>query len=152
MIASIKRVDATIFENSDQVVLSSSMSKSKPVTIAPWLSVRNSLRALDFYKSAFDAEESYRLDVPDGVIARLSIEGAEFWIADESPESQNFSPESVGGNSIRMILSVDDPDRVFARAIAAGASEVYPVSEGHGWRVGRIKDPFGHHWEIGKEI
>ena len=51
-----------------------------------------------------------------------------------------------------MILTVADPDAVVAKAIAAGAKEIYPVSEGHGWRVGRIVDPFGHHWEIGRRI
>jgi PhnB protein len=51
-----------------------------------------------------------------------------------------------------MILTVSDPDSVFKQTIAAGAKEVYPVSEGHGWRVGRVVDPFGHHWEIGREI
>ncbi len=122
-------------------------------TIAPWLSVRNSARAVDFYKAAFAATEVFHLDGPEGsVVARLSVEGAEFWLADESPEHGNFSPESLGGSSVRMILTVADPDAVFARAVKAGASQVYPVSEGHGWRVGRVVDPFGHHWEIGKPL
>jgi PhnB protein len=120
-------------------------------TIAPWLSVRRSAEAVEFYKSAFGATEAYRLDA-DGVIARLSIEGAEFWVGDESPEHCNFSPESLNGSSVRIILTVSDPDAVFARARAAGAAEVYPVSEGHGWRIGRVVDPFGHHWEIGHPL
>lgn len=122
-------------------------------TIAPWLSVRRSAEAVEFYKSAFAAIEVYRLDGGDkGIVARLSIDGAEFWIADESPEHGNFSPESLHGNSVRMILTVPDPDAVFARACSAGASEVWPVSEGHGWRIGRVVDPFGHHWEIGRPL
>ena len=121
-------------------------------TIAPWLSVRNSIQALDFYKSAFGATEAYRLDVPGGVVARLSIDGAEFWLSDESPEHGNSSPESLGGGSVRMILTVADPDAVFMRAIEAGASEIFPVGEEHGWRLGRVVDPFGHHWEIGREL
>ena len=121
-------------------------------TIAPWLSVRNSIQALDFYKSAFGATEAYRLDVPGGVVARLSIDGAEFWLSDESPEHGNSSPESLGGGSVRMILTVADPDAVFRRAIKAGASEIFPVGEEHGWRLGRVVDPFGHHWEIGREL
>ncbi len=119
-------------------------------TIAPWLSVRGSVRAVDFYKSAFGAVEVYRLDAGDGVVARLSIDGAEFWVSDESPEHGNFSPESLGGGSVRIILTVADPDAVFARARSTGATEVYPVSEEHGWRIGRVVDPFGHHWEIGR--
>jgi PhnB protein len=124
-----------------------------PCTIAPWLSVRNSAQALEFYKSAFRATEVYRLDGPDGgVVARLSVDGAEFWLGDESPEHGNFSPESLGGGSVRMILTVANPDEVFAWALAAGASEVHPVSEGYGWRIGRVVDPFGHHWEIGRPL
>src|SRR5271154_1777280 len=108
-------------------------------SIAPWLSLRNGIGALEFYKLAFGAVEVYRLDGPDStVVARLSVDGAEFWLADESPQHGNFSPASPGGCSIRMILTVADPDAMFARALAAGAKEVYPVSEGHGWRVGRV--------------
>jgi len=122
-------------------------------SIAPWLSVRGSARALEFYKSAFGAMEVYRLDGPGGsVVAKLSVDGAEFWLSDESPEHGNFSPESLGGASVRMILTVADPDAVFAQALAAGAVKVYGVSEGHGWRVGRVMDPFGHHWEIGRPL
>jgi PhnB protein len=128
------------------------MSSSPPYTIAPWLSVRKSAQAVDFYKKAFGATEVFRLDGPDGgVVARLSVEGAEFWLGDESPEHQNFSPETLGGSSVRLILTVADPDAVFQRALAAGASEVYPVGEEHGWRLGRVVDPFGHHWEIGRQ-
>ena len=122
-------------------------------TIAPWLSVRKSAQAVDFYKSAFGATEVYRMEGPDGdVVARLSIDGAEFWLSEESPEHGNISPESLVGTSIRMILTVPDPDAVFAAAIMGGASEVYPVTEGHGWRVGRVVDPYGHHWEIGRPL
>jgi PhnB protein len=131
---------------------SSAVSSSR-CTIAPWLSVRNSAKAVEFYKTAFGAKEAYRLDGPENsVVARLSIDGAEFWVADESPEHFNFSPESLSGGTVRIILTVADPDAMFARARKAGASEIYPVSEGHGWRIGRVADPYGHHWEIGREI
>ena len=90
-------------------------------TIAPWLSVRDGARAVDFYKSAFGATEVFRMDAGDSVVARLSVEGAEFWLSDESPENGNFSPQTLGGSSVRIILTVADPDAVFARAIAAGA-------------------------------
>ena len=122
-------------------------------TIAPWLSVRGSARAVEFYKSAFGATEAYRMEDPSGsVVAKLSVEGAEFWVGDESPEHGNFSPESLGGCSVRIIFTVADPDAVFARAIQAGANEVYPVGEEYGWRLGRVVDPFGHHWEIGRPL
>jgi PhnB protein len=141
------------FTREGHMVLNSESDDSFRCSIAPWLSVRNSAQAVGFYKSAFGATEAYRLEGPDGdLVARLSIDGAEFWVSAESPEHGNFSPESLGGGSIRMILTVPDPDAVFARALAAGATTVYPVAEEHGWRVGRVVDPFGHHWEIGREL
>src|SRR5205807_8339089 len=122
-------------------------------SVAPMLSVRNGARAVEFYKSAFGAIEVYRVEDPGGsVVSRLSVAGAEFWLSDESPEHGNFSPESLGGASARMILTVADPDSVFAQALKAGASEIFPVGEGYGWRLGRLVDPFGHHWEIGHPL
>jgi len=123
-----------------------------PTTIAPWLSVRNGARAVDFYKAAFGATEVFRMEEGGSVVARLSVEGAEFWVGDESPEHFNFSPQTIGGSSVRIILTVADPDAVFARALGAGASQVYPVSEEYGWRLGRVVDPYGHHWEIGRPL
>ena len=135
------------------MVLGTVTGDSVPCSIAPWLSVRNGAQAVDFYKSAFGATELYRLEVPGGgVVAKLSVDGAEFWLSGESPEQGNSSTESVGGGSVRMILTVADPDAVFARALMAGASEVFPVGEGHGWRLGRVVDPFGLHWEIGRPL
>jgi PhnB protein len=123
------------------------------VSIAPMLSVRNGARAVEFYKLAFGAVEVYRVEDPGGsVVSRLSVDGAEFWLADESPEHGNFSPESLGGGSVRMILTVRDPDAMFAKALAAGAQAVVPVKEDYGWRLGRVVDPFGHHWEIGRPL
>src|SRR5215468_5597131 len=112
-------------------------------SIAPWLSVRNGARAVEFYKAAFGAVEVFRLEDPSGaVVSRLSVDGAEFWLSDESPEHGNFSPETLGGGTIRMILTVPDPDASFARALAAGAREVVAVKEDYGWRLGRVVDPF----------
>jgi PhnB protein len=135
--------------------MSGNPAKAEPSAcfIAPWLSVRKSARAVEFYKAAFAAEEVFRLEDDDGgVVARLSVGGAEFWLSDESPEYKNFSPESLGGGTVRIILTVSDPDAVFAQAVAAGATSVVPVGEQHGWRVGRVVDPYGHHWEIGRQI
>src|SRR6266576_3968635 len=80
----------------------------------------------------------------------LAVDGAEFWVADESPEHHNFSPESLGGGSVRMVLTVPDPDAMFAKALAAGAREVTAMQDAYGWHLGRVVDPFGHHWEIGR--
>jgi len=123
------------------------------VLISPMLSVRRGADAVEFYKSAFGADVLYRVDAPDGaVVARLSSNGAEFWVADESPEHQNFSPETLGGGTVRLVMIVESPDEAFARAVAAGATVVWPVQNEHGWRIGRVVDPFGHHWEIGKPV
>ena len=105
---------------------------------------------MDFYKAAFDAKELYR--VPGGGVAQLSVSGAEFWVAEESPDHLNFSPESLGGCSVRMLLIVNDPAAVCAQAIRAGATQVVPVNDAHCWRLGRIVDLFGHHWEIGHPL
>jgi PhnB protein len=116
------------------------------------LSVRRGPAAVEFYKAAFGAEEVYRVggtDQHEPVVSQLAIGTASFWVADESPAHLNFSPESLGGATTRMLLIVADPDAVVERAVAAGAKEIRPVGEEHGWRLGRILDPFGHHWEIG---
>jgi PhnB protein len=118
-------------------------------SIAPWLTVRNGQQALRFYQKAFGATVVYRLEDPEaGVVARLSVEGAEFWLSDGEGDESG----SLGGGSVRMILTVSDPDKVFAEALAAGASEIFPVGEEHGWRLGRLADPFGLHWEIGHPL
>ena len=120
------------------------------VQITATLSVRDWPAAMDFYKQAFDAAETYR--VPGGGVGRLSVQGAEFWVAEESPEHQNFSPDSLGGCSVRMLLIVRDPQEVCDRAVAAGARLIVPVHDDHGWRLGRILDPAGHHWEIARQL
>ena len=117
------------------------------------LSVRNGAKAVEFYKAAFGAGELFRMDSPSGeVVAQLSVGTADFWVSDESPEHKNFSPESLGGGTVRMVMVVEDPDAAFDKAVAAGATVVWPVSNQYGWRLGRVVDPFGHHWEIGKPL
>jgi PhnB protein len=122
-------------------------------TIAPFLSVRRGAAAVAFYKAAFGAEERFRIESPTGdVVAQLAVEGAAFWLSDESPEHGNFSPETLNGGTTRMVLTIDDPDAMFDRAVAAGARVVTPMQDDHGWHLGRVVDPFGHHWEIGKPL
>jgi PhnB protein len=134
----------------------SQASKSAPdpnTSIAPMLSVRGGTKAVEFYKAAFGASELFLLENGGSVVAQLSVGSSDFWVADESPEHLNFSPESLGGATTRMVMVVADPDAAFDRAVAAGGKVVRPVeNQPYGWRVGRIVDPFGHHWEIGKPL
>ena len=118
--------------------------------ISPWLSVADGEKAVAFYKSAFNAVETYRLNNDESVIVRLSVNGAEFWISGAENDSMFATP--LGANNIRMILITSKPDALFEQALAAGATEIFPVGEDHGWRLGRIADPFGLHWEIGYEV
>jgi PhnB protein len=133
--------------------MSGEPARSQPVAtrIAPWLSVADATQAVNYYKTAFGAVEVERLEDERGgvVVAHLSIGEATFWVQEDA----DANPQALGGRSpVRLILTVDDPDAVFEQAIAAGATEVGAVSEGHGWRIGRVADPFGHHWEIGKPL
>ncbi len=117
--------------------------------LAPWLVVRDADAALAYYRAAFGAVDLERLEDDTGrlQVAQLWIGGAEFWIQTDPAAD----PEG-GHGSIRLILSVDDPDAVFTRALDSGATEISPVGEGNGWRVGRVTDPFGHQWEIGRRL
>ena len=119
-------------------------------SIAPWLAVSDARKAVDYYKAAFDAVELYRLDGDDGnvAVAQLTVAGAAFWVQDDV----EASPKVPGAGSVRMILSVEDPDSVFAQAVAAGGSVVNAVGDAYGWRTGRLTDPFGHDWEVSKQL
>jgi PhnB protein len=134
--------------------LSNETSAQTKASVAAMLSVRRGAKAVDFYQAAFGARELFRTEDPEGnVVAQLAIGGTDFWVADESPGNQNFSPESLGGGTVRMVLVITDPDALFAQAVAAGAVVVWPIeNKEYGWRVGRVVDPFGHHWEIGKPL
>ena len=118
-------------------------------TIAPWLTVSDAQKALDFYTAAFGAVEVYRLDGDDGkiAVAQLAVDGAAFWVQEDFE-----SGRARGSTSVRMILSVEDPNSAYDRAIAAGAIEVAPVSEEYGWRTGRVTDPFGYDWELSRQL
>ena len=119
------------------------------------LSVRDGRAAVEFYQAVFGAAEVYRFggtDEHDEVVAQLAVGDSLFWVEDESPPDGNFAPPSAGGTTARMLLIVDDPRAVVGRAVAAGSAEISPVQEEHGWELGRIDDPFGHRWEIGRPL
>jgi PhnB protein len=130
------------------------MSEESAIKITPMLSLRGAARASDWYQEAFGARETSRSTAPNGkIVALLAIGDAEFGVVDETPEVGNLSPETLDGTSVRISLRVADPDAVAQRAIDAGAELVFPVEDQpYGMRQGRVRDPFGHHWLIGRPL
>ena len=122
-------------------------------SIAPWLSVQDVTKAAAFYKDAFNAVEIYRLEAPDGgLVVQLDINGAAFWLSSSTPEQDGTATLPLGGGNVRMILTISNPDVLFTKALQSGATEVFPIGEDYGWRLGRLIDPFGLHWEIGHPV
>lgn len=122
--------------------------------LTPFLTVRNAAEAIGFYIAAFGATERSRLTTSTGqIVAELALDGQRFSVVDENPDASNLSPQSLGGTSVRISLIVDDPDAVAAQAVAAGATVLFPVADQpYGMRQGRVIDPFGHHWLIGRPL
>jgi PhnB protein len=116
----------------------------------PFLAVSDTDAAIAFYAEAFGATVRERLEAPGGaVVAVLELEGMPFGVATEAPNLGTPSPETAGATTVRVSLHVDDPDAAAARAVAAGAKEMFPVADQpYGLRQGRVVDPFGHHWLI----
>jgi PhnB protein len=118
-------------------------------TLYPFLAVRDTDEAVTFYAEAFGATVRDRFEAPGTVVAVLEIDGMPFGVATEAPRLGTPSPETAGATTVRVSLHVDDPDAAAARAIAAGATEMFPVADQpYGLRQGRVVDPFGHHWLI----
>jgi PhnB protein len=121
-------------------------------SIEPWLTVNNGAAAASFYAAAFGATETYRMEDPGvGLVIKFSVDGAGFWISGDANQ-ENAEAPVAGGGPVRMILTVANPDAIFAQALKAGATEIFPIGEDYGWRLGRLADPFGHHWEIGYQL
>ena len=118
----------------------------------PELWVEDPRRAIAFYEAAFGATVIHLAGVGDDVVAQLGVEGAAFWVAGTSTTLGRLSPRAIGGATSRTLLVVPDPDRIVRQAVSAGARGTSPVAEEHGWRLGRIVDPFGHEWEIGHPL
>lgn len=120
--------------------------------LTPMLTVRNAAAAVDYYRRAFGAVEKGRNATPSGqLVVEMALDGLQFYVVDENPSAHNLSPEALKGTTVRLSLIVDDPDTVARRAIAAGGRELFPVTDhAYGMRQGRVVDPFGHHWLIGK--
>jgi PhnB protein len=121
----------------------------------PFLAVRDVPAAIDFYAAAFGAVEvGERVVAPNGAtVAEIEIEGNRVGLASEAPDLGTPSPESAGATTVRLSLVVDDPDAVAARAVDAGARFMFPIEDQpYGWRQGRVVDPFGHHWLVGRPL
>jgi len=120
--------------------------------IEPELWIEHAAEAVTFYERAFGAATLHRVGDGDDIVVQLAIGEARFWVAAAAPGMGRFSPDSIGGRTSRTLLIVDDPDAVAAQAVTAGAAEASRVGDEHGWRVGRVIDPYGHEWEIGKPL
>jgi PhnB protein len=120
--------------------------------IQPELWVEPAGAAVAFYTAAFGATVLHQVGEGDDIVAQLAVGDAAFWVASASPAAGRLSPAAIGGATGRTLLVVDDPDAIHARALAAGATAASAVADEHGWRLGRIVDPFGHEWEIGTPL
>jgi PhnB protein len=120
--------------------------------IQPELWVDRASAAVEFYAAAFGASVLHRVGEADDIVAQLAIGDAAFWVTAAAPEMKRFSPQSIDGATGRTLLVADDPDSMLQRAVEAGAREISAVTDEHGWRLGRIVDPFGHEWEIGRPL
>jgi PhnB protein len=131
-------------------------SKVKPVpegyhTVTPYLIVDGGVAALEFYKKAFGAKETFRMPMPGGKLghAEFRIGDSNIMMADEHPEMGYRSPKGLGGSPVSIVLYVDDVDSLAKQAVAAGAKELRAVQDQfYGDRTGTFEDPFGHVWTI----
>ena len=122
------------------------------VMIQPELWVDRGAAAVEFYSVAFGAEVLMQVGDGEDIVAQLAVDEAVFWVAAVGDSTERVVPAAAGKASARFLLVVEDPDGVHARAVAAGATAASPVADEHGWRVGRVVDPFGHEWEIGRHL
>jgi PhnB protein len=119
-------------------------------SVEPELWVGDPEAAIDFYRDAFGATVVHRVGDDNDIVARLAVGEARFWVSNAG--EQRLDPLVAGGTTSRTLLIVDDPDVFAARAVAAGAEQTSAVVDEYGWRLGRIVDPFGHEWEIGRPL
>ena len=124
-------------------------------TVTPHLICAGASDAIEFYKKAFGATETFRLPGPDGRLMHGSIQigDSTVMLVDEMPEWGALGPKALGGSSITVHLQVDDADAWFKRAVDAGAKVLMPLEDAFwGDRYGKVEDPFGHHWSIATQL
>ena len=114
-------------------------------TVKPFLTVNNGKKAVEFYIAAFGAIEKKRFELPDQKISSVvEIEKSEFYVGDEEPHNGNVSPDLKSDGSVRIILQTKNADELFEKALKLGATEICPMTTEDDWRIGKLKDPFGH--------
>ncbi len=136
------------------------MAKSEAVpagyhSVTPYMALRDAAGALDFYRRAFDAELGMKLEMPDGKIAHaeMRIGDSIVMMSEENEEWGNKSPQSLGGSPMFLMIYLPDVDAAFAKALAAGATQVRPVEDQfYGDRTGTLKDPYGYQWTLGTHV
>jgi PhnB protein len=124
-------------------------------TVTPYLILKDTAQAIDFYRNAFGAAETVRLNNPDGSImhAEIRIGNSHIMLSDEYPDMGYVGPLSLGGTPVTLVMYVEDVDSIFQQAVAAGAEVVSPVkNEFYGDRSGSVKDPFGYIWSIATHV
>jgi PhnB protein len=121
-------------------------------SIEPQLWTERAAAAVSFYEVAFGAEVLHRVGDGDDIVAQLAVGGARFWVTAADPGINRFDPLQIAGATGRTLLVADDPSALQARAVNAGAIELAPVTEEYGWLLGRVRDPFGHEWELGHPL
>jgi PhnB protein len=139
-----------------ELIRKRSMSKTSATIelyqgITPYICIKNAAEAIDFYKQAFGATEVMRFNQPDGRVAHaeLKIGDSRIRIADEYPEYQLYSPQSLGGSPVRLHLYVENVDAFAQQAIDSGAKILRPVEDQfYGDRTGLLQDPFGYTWIV----
>lgn len=124
-----------------------------PAGVTPYLVIKGAEKAMEYYEKVFGAKVTLRLATPDGAIghAEMSLGGGTIMLADEAPEMNIKSPETIGGSATGLLVYVDDPDAVFDSAVESGSTEFKPVADQfYGERSGTFDDPFGHRWTVSK--
>ena len=122
--------------------------------IQPELWARDPRAAVAFYERAFGAKVEHLVEGPgeDDLIAAMAAGEARFWVSSAAEEMGRIAPSAAGAATARMLLVVEDPHVVLERALEAGAAPLSPVTDEHGWRLARLRDPAGHEWEIGHPL
>jgi PhnB protein len=120
--------------------------------VQPELWVERAAAAVAFYEAAFGATVLHLVGEGDDIVAQLGVGDAAFWVSKADPGAGRLSPLAGGGATGRTLLVVEDPEAVLSQAVRAGARALSPVAKEHGWSLGRIVDPFGHEWEIGRPV